>query len=386
MDLLDKLKKNGVPLRDYAGSEPLYGIKTGLNDAFLITRAQHDQLTASDPELDVHIRPYLRGQDIRRWTSPDAELFMILMKSSGDHPWPWANAANEQEAEAIFKKTHPALHTHFKGFEEFKDSKSKKVRGLRHRDDQGRWWWELRPCAYYHSFTLPKINIQRIAFHSRFSIDENAHFVNDSAVILPAFPHVLTGVLNQPIAWYYQFKKFPHKKDEAVAMDIVALSEFPIPPLGNNESRLVELVSEVSTLPKFVSQHVDALQNWLHFEFGLDTAKNQLTKLLDLDTDSFVVGVKKFLPRSRKLSSTEITRLVQERATTIEPLRLANSKIFAIERKLSDLVNEAYGLTPEEVQLMWETAPPRMPYTQEGLAPLDENVASDDDSDNEDDD
>ena len=28
---------------------------------------------------------------------------------------------------------------------------------------------------------------------------------------------------------------------------------------------------------------------------------------------------------------------------------------------LSDLVNEAYGLTPDEVRLMWATAPPRMP-------------------------
>jgi hypothetical protein len=28
---------------------------------------------------------------------------------------------------------------------------------------------------------------------------------------------------------------------------------------------------------------------------------------------------------------------------------------------LSDLVNAAYGLTPEEVALLWRTAPPRMP-------------------------
>lgn len=32
-----------------------------------------------------------------------------------------------------------------------------------------------------------------------------------------------------------------------------------------------------------------------------------------------------------------------------------------LERRLSDLVNEAYGLTPEEVDLLWKTAPPRMP-------------------------
>jgi hypothetical protein len=34
-----------------------------------------------------------------------------------------------------------------------------------------------------------------------------------------------------------------------------------------------------------------------------------------------------------------------------------------LERQLSDLVNEAYGLTPDEVALMWQTAPPRMPFT-----------------------
>jgi hypothetical protein len=28
---------------------------------------------------------------------------------------------------------------------------------------------------------------------------------------------------------------------------------------------------------------------------------------------------------------------------------------------LSDLVNDAYDLTPEEVDLLWSTAPPRMP-------------------------
>lgn len=32
-----------------------------------------------------------------------------------------------------------------------------------------------------------------------------------------------------------------------------------------------------------------------------------------------------------------------------------------LEQQLSDLVNQAYGLTPEEVELMWHTAPPRMP-------------------------
>jgi hypothetical protein len=184
---------------------------------------------------------------------------------------------------------------------------------------------------------------------------------------------VATAATAAPVSWYFQFKKFPHKKDEVVAMDIVALSEFPIPQLGNNETELVKRVKEVSALTKIVSQKTVALQNWLHFEFGLDVVKGQLSKLLDLDADAFVAGLKKAMPQKKKLSSAEIARLVQERSTTVEPVRLANGIILTIERKLSDLVNEAYGLTPEEVRLMWETAPPRMPFTQAGLTYNEDN-------------
>jgi len=38
-----------------------------------------------------------------------------------------------------------------------------------------------------------------------------------------------------------------------------------------------------------------------------------------------------------------------------------------LERRVADLVNAAYGLTAEEVALMWRTAPPRMPGAAPGL-------------------
>ncbi len=44
-------------------------------------------------------------------------------------------------------------------------------------------------------------------------------------------------------------------------------------------------------------------------------------------------------------------------------LRVCACEALVLERRLSDLVNEAYGLTPGEVALMWQTAPPRMPLT-----------------------
>ena len=53
--------------------------------------------------------------------------------------------------------------------------------------------------------------------------------------------------------------------------------------------------------------------------------------------------------------------LREEHACTIEPARTQAAEALQRERQLSDLVNEAYGLTPDEVAPMWETAPPRMP-------------------------
>ena len=43
------------------------------------------------------------------------------------------------------------------------------------------------------------------------------------------------------------------------------------------------------------------------------------------------------------------------------PVREERAEAAKLERRLSDLVNQAYGLTPEEVDLLWSTAPPRMP-------------------------
>lgn len=42
--------------------------------------------------------------------------------------------------------------------------------------------------------------------------------------------------------------------------------------------------------------------------------------------------------------------------------RNKRSAVLASERRLSDLVIQAHDLTADEVELMWRTAPPRMPF------------------------
>ena len=58
-----------------------------------------------------------------------------------------------------------------------------------------------------------------------------------------------------------------------------------------------------------------------------------------------------------------LKNLRHEHAKTIALARGQAAEALRLERELGQLVNEAYGLTPKEVALMWKTAPPRMPYS-----------------------
>jgi hypothetical protein len=45
-------------------------------------------------------------------------------------------------------------------------------------------------------------------------------------------------------------------------------------------------------------------------------------------------------------------------------VRKRRPKALMMERCLARVVNAVYGLTPEDVELLWGTAPPQMPVWQ----------------------
>ena len=89
----------------------------------------------------------------------------------------------------------------------------------------------------------------------------------------------------------------------------------------------------------------------------------KLQSPLGLDSDGFVAEVKKLRGKKNPLSAAALRNLRDEYVCTIEPTRQLVAKSMTRERQLSDLVNEVYGLTPDEVSLLWDTAPPRMPIS-----------------------
>jgi len=78
--LLKKLQSGGVPLGEYVKGKIYYGIKTGLNEAFVIDEETKNRLINEDQRSAEIIKPFLAGKDIRRYQIPKSNKYLILQK------------------------------------------------------------------------------------------------------------------------------------------------------------------------------------------------------------------------------------------------------------------------------------------------------------------
>jgi hypothetical protein len=185
--LLEKMERSGVSLRKLLSLEPLSGIKTGLNEAYLIGSDTCKQVVAAQPDCADLLRPFLRGQDFCRWRAESQGLRMITLASSENRDWPWSSAGSR--AEEVFRKTYPALYAHLKNFKA----------DLQKRQDQGRYWWELRSCAYWATYAKPKIMFPEITWRPEWCLDTAGTLCNNTAYILPTDDLWVLAVANAPI-------------------------------------------------------------------------------------------------------------------------------------------------------------------------------------------
>ena len=140
------------------------------------------------------------------------------------------------------------------------------------------------------------------------------------------------------------------------------MEELPIAdPTAEIRAPVEDAVRRLIAITDIQQQTRRTLFDWLRVEYSIERPTNKLQALTELDSDTLVSEVKKIRGKKHPLTAAGVKDLRAEHTRTIEPARALAAEALALERSLSDLVNQAYGLTPAEVDLMWQTAPPRMP-------------------------
>lgn len=354
-ELMQKIKRVGVPLKDFAGVKPFCGIKTGFNEAFLIDEATKNKLVQADPKSAEIIKPYLRGQDVKRWNSDWQNLWIILLKSTSNFNWLWSKA-DLSDAEQIFQKAYPAIYLHIKAYE------SK----LKARSDQGIYWWELRSCIYYELFEQTKIIWQDLSFHSKFCFGTPGLLAEMTCFSLPCSDLWLLAVLNSPLIWSWLWRNTIHGKDEVLRLKNMYTETLPIAlPTEEIRDEVEPIVSRLIEITKANQEAFRDVLDWLKVEYKINKAGQKLEDFANLDCDEFIAEVKKRKPKTSGGLNPTALKAIREVYNDYAPkIQIRRSEALTLEHRLSDLVNQAYGLTEEEIDLMWRTAPPRMPISR----------------------
>ncbi|TVR18396.1 MAG: type II restriction endonuclease [Anaerolineaceae bacterium] len=208
--LMDKLKASGKPLGEYVDGAIYYGIKTGLNEAFIIDEAKRAELIADDPKSAEVIKPYLRGRDVKRWNVQPAGLYIIFTR----------RGINIEE--------YPAIKAHLEQFRA--DLTPKQSSSDKRGRKPGRYkWYEIQDdIAYYAEFEKPKILSARFMESPLFGFDGDSHYTNDACYLFPGNLFVL-ALLNSPIGWFFITRIATLMQNRYYQIHIQYLEQIPIP-------------------------------------------------------------------------------------------------------------------------------------------------------------
>ncbi|NTH03824.1 hypothetical protein G6M00_31815 [Agrobacterium rhizogenes] len=236
--LLERIRAAGMPLGQYVDGRFYRGILTGFNDAFVIDGTTKDRLIAEHASSAEIIKPFLRGRDIKRWRVEPQDLWLIRIESSENVKHPWTGLP-DVEAEAAFAKALPAIHGFMSAYR----------KELVKRYDQGKYFWELRSCAYWQEFEQPKIVVPAISDQPNAAFDTGQHYTNNKATIfVTSSPWLVLATLNSPVGLWFAHQNFATKQGGFFDFEPRYSGTFPIPRASTSDARLlVTLARAVET-------------------------------------------------------------------------------------------------------------------------------------------
>jgi hypothetical protein len=183
-----KLMAGGRPLGEVVEGRIYYGVKTGLNEAFIIDRATRDQWVKTDAACATIVRPIVNGEDIRPWFVEDEGRWLIFTRRGID------------------VDSFPQIKTHLERFRARLEPKPvdwNNATPWPGRKPGPYQWYEIQDTvAYYQEFEKPKILWPEMAKYPRFTLVEPGVVGNKTTFMVPGENPYLLGVLMTRATWF----------------------------------------------------------------------------------------------------------------------------------------------------------------------------------------
>jgi len=236
--LVEKLCAKGTPLATYVHGKLYLGIRTGLNEAFVIDRATRDRLIREDRKSEKLIKPWIRGRDITRWKHDFHDLYVIIVHH-GFH---------------TELKSYPAIHRHLARFEEKLKARGQ-CRNSRSGSGAGQHHWlelDNNPAPQFlELFSSPSVVYADIGRQLKAFFSTEGIFFGNTAYFLPdTEPWMVALLLSRALDFYYRHNMQPlgdpwttgRMRFFARSMNLI-----PIPPiLAADKAKLTKLAERAT--------------------------------------------------------------------------------------------------------------------------------------------
>ena len=244
-----KIEAVGTPLKDW-DIQINYGIKTGCNEAFIVSTEKRNEILANCQTEDERkrteelIRPILRGRDIKRYGYNWAGLYLIAT-------FPSRHYDIEQ---------YPAVRDYLLSFGKERleqTGKVYKVNGekVKARKKTNNKWFETQDSiSYWEDFSKPKVMWKIIGCNINFSFDETNKVCNNAVDIMTGKRNQLlqfVGLMNSKLfEWYLKLTTEAEVQGGGIQLYVTTLEktllklDFPNNLNEVTEQRLNGLVSD----------------------------------------------------------------------------------------------------------------------------------------------
>jgi hypothetical protein len=218
--LRDDLIRDRPTLGEVYGS-PLYGIKTGLNKAFVLDQDTRDRFVELEPWSDEILKCFLRGEDIKRWRTESAGTYLI----------------NTPKGRVDIDR-YPLIRDHLVGFRSELEKRATRQE-----------WWELQQAqaAYQDRLAQPKISYPHFQNAPMFSLETTGAFSNDKTYFIPSSDPALLGLLNSRAAWFILTGLSPAVRGGWHEMRVQYVERLPIPDLSTEERGRIGSLAQICT-------------------------------------------------------------------------------------------------------------------------------------------
>ena len=261
-----KIEAVGTPLKDW-DIQINYGIKTGCNEAFIVSTEKRNEILANCQTEDERkrteelIRPILRGRDIKRYGYNWAGLYLIAT-------FPSRHYDIEQ---------YPAVRDYLLSFGKERLEQTGKVytvngEKVKARKKTNNKWFETQDSiSYWEDFSKPKNIYPNMTKYMPFVYDEKALLTNQKCFIITGENIAyLTAFLNSSLFKFCFRDSFPELLGGTRELSKIFFDKIPVKKVSPEiEVKFYNLVSELQK--RFDDQKTKDIDNMIFDIYSIST-------------------------------------------------------------------------------------------------------------------